>query len=173
MLRTLPKTRDWSDAYRLASIIVFSLLTMISARITIPLEPVPITLQPFAVMLSGLVLGARDGFLSQFIYLMMIALGLPVDARMLGSAALFGATAGYLYGFPFASLVAGYLAQLGGQQLCCSLGRGNRGDNRDVCDRHNVVSRLPTTFCAKSMERRGCAVHLARLGEGVCCRWCC
>lgn len=124
MLRTLPKTRDWSDAYRLSSIIVFSLLTMISARITIPLEPVPITLQPFAVMLSGLVLGARDGFLSQFIYLMMIALGLPVDARMLGSAALFGATAGYLYGFPVASLVAGYLAQRGGNNFVVRWGAG-------------------------------------------------
>ncbi|MFZ4826478.1 MAG: biotin transporter BioY [Phototrophicaceae bacterium] len=127
MLRTLPKTRDWSDSYRVASIIVFTLLTAISARITIPLEPVPITLQPFAVILSGLVLGARDGFLSQFLYLTMIALGLPVDARMLGSVALFGATAGYLFGFPFASLVAGYLAQLGGNNFIVRWGAGMVG----------------------------------------------
>ena len=113
MLRTLPQTRDWDHAHRVASIVVFTLLTVVSARITIPLEPVPITLQPFAVILSGLVLGARDGFLSQFLYLMMIAIGLPVDASALGSLALFGRTAGYLFGFPFASLVAGYLAQRG------------------------------------------------------------
>ena len=127
MLRTLPQTRDWDHAHRVASIVVFTLLTVVSARITIPLEPVPITLQPFAVILSGLVLGARDGFLSQFLYLMMIAIGLPVDASALGSLALFGRTAGYLFGFPFASLVAGYLAQRGSHNFVVRWGAGMVG----------------------------------------------
>ena len=67
MLRPLPQTRDFSLAYRLAAVVVFTLLTAVSARITIPVEPVPITLQVLIVVLSGLVLGARDGviFLAQ------------------------------------------------------------------------------------------------------------
>ncbi len=65
MLRTLSRTRDLSLSYRLAVIAVFTLLTIVSARITIEIGPVPFTLQPLAVLLAGLVLGARDGFASQ------------------------------------------------------------------------------------------------------------
>ncbi len=117
MLRTLPQTRDQSRMYRLAGIAVFTVLTIIAARVSIPLNPVPFTLQPLAVVLSGMVLGWRDGLLSQALYVALIAAGLPLDAKGIGSAALVGPTAGFLIGFIGAAGVAGWLAELGSKHL--------------------------------------------------------
>lgn len=117
MLRTLPQTRDFGLAYRLAAVAVFTLLTAVAARIAIPTEPVPFTLQPLAVMLAGLVLGWRDGALSQLGYIALLAAGLPFDARGVGAAALVGPTGGYIFGFVAAAAVTGYLAQTGANRL--------------------------------------------------------
>jgi biotin transport system substrate-specific component len=78
---------------------------------------VPFTLQPLAVLLAGFILGARDGALSQLAYLALIAFNLPVDANAVGSAALFGATAGYLFGFVAAAFVTGWLVERGTTRL--------------------------------------------------------
>jgi biotin transport system substrate-specific component len=110
MLLTRPTYKD-SLQRRVLSIAVFTLLTAIGARLSIPLEPVPFTLQPLAVLLAGLILGARDGAASQLVYVTLIAIGLPLDARGLGSAALVGPTAGYLVGFVVCAFVTGLLAQ--------------------------------------------------------------
>lgn len=117
MLRTLPQTRETRLAWRLVGVALFTLITVISARITIPLDPVPFTLQPLAVLLAGMVLGARDGALSQLAYVALIAAGLPVDANMRGQAALFGPTGGYLIGFIMAAFVAGWLVEHGAKRL--------------------------------------------------------
>jgi biotin transport system substrate-specific component len=111
LLRTLPQTRDWSLSYRLVGIAVFTILTAICAKITIPLEPVPFTMQTFAVLLAGMVLGKRDGALSQITYVALVAVGLPLDAFGHGSAALFGPTGGYLIGFIVAAYVTGWLVE--------------------------------------------------------------
>lgn len=97
---------------QVASIVSLAAITALTARITIPLPftPVPITLQTLAVVLSGLILGARGGAAAQLTYLGLVALGLPLDANGLGSAAFFGPTAGYLVGFVPAAFVAGWLA---------------------------------------------------------------
>ncbi|MCC6802600.1 MAG: biotin transporter BioY [Anaerolineae bacterium] len=117
MLRTFSQTRAAQPGYRLVSIGAFTLLTVIAARVTIPMEPVPFTLQPLAVLLAGLILGARGGGLSQLAYLALIALNLPVDARGLGAAALVGPTAGYLYGFAAGAFVAGLLVERGAARM--------------------------------------------------------
>lgn len=117
MLRTLPQTRDSSLALRLAAIAVFTLLTVLSARVTILVEPVPVTLQVLVVILSGLVLGGRDAALSQLAYLVLIALNLPVDARMVGAAAFVSPTAGYLIGFVPAAFVTGWLIEKSERRL--------------------------------------------------------
>ena len=117
MLRTLPQTRDQSWVYRLAGIAFFTVLTILAARVSIPLEPVPFTLQPLAVVLSGMVLGWRDGMLSQALYVTLIAIGLPLDAKGLGSAALAGPTAGFLIGFIAAAGVSGWLVERGGKRV--------------------------------------------------------
>jgi biotin transport system substrate-specific component len=99
--------------HSVAAIIFFVALTALTARITIylPFTPVPITLQTLAVVLSGLVLGARGGFLAQSAYLGLVAVGLPLDANGLGVVAFFGPTAGYLIGFMPAAVVTGWLAE--------------------------------------------------------------
>ncbi|NWG18221.1 MAG: biotin transporter BioY [Chloroflexi bacterium] len=117
MLRTLPQIRYQGQVYRLAAAAVFTLLTILSARVTIETGLVPFTLQPLAVLLAGLTLGARDGAISQVVYVALIAAGLPLDARGLGAAALFGPTGGYLIGFVAAAAAAGWLAERGGSRL--------------------------------------------------------
>lgn len=118
MLRTLPIKRKNDLTLRFAGIAFFTLLTIVSARISLEIgQPVPFTMQVFAVLFSGMILGARDGALSQVAYVALIVAGMPVDARGLGSAALFGPTGGYLIGFIVAAAVAGYLVERSGARL--------------------------------------------------------
>ena len=85
----------------------FSILTAVAAQITIPVEPVPFTLQTLMVLLSGAFLGAKNGAYSQVVYLGLGVLGFPVFAQMpdmtIGFARLFGPTGGYLLSFPVAA----------------------------------------------------------------------
>jgi biotin transport system substrate-specific component len=118
MLLTRIQARSSNPALvRAATIVLFAALTALSARITIPLSftPVPITLQVMIVLLAGLTLGAKDGALSQIVYIGAILIGLPFDAKGIGAAALISATAGYLIGFIPAAFVTGWLAAKGAQ----------------------------------------------------------
>ena len=73
---------------------------------------VPITLQTFAVMLSGAVLGARRGFLAVLLYLAVGAIGLPVfSGGSAGLAPFAGPTVGYLVAFPLAALLTGFIVE--------------------------------------------------------------
>ncbi len=117
MFRTLPQTRTWTPAYRVASIGVFTLITVIAAQVSIPLQPVPFTLQPFAVLLAGMILGWRDGALSQLAYVSLIALGFPFAANGMGTAALLGPTGGYFLGFIAAAGVVGWLVERGAKRV--------------------------------------------------------
>lgn len=84
------------------------------ARIDLPLGPVPITGQTFAVLLVGAALGSRRGALAMVAYLAEGAVGLPVFA---GGACcipwLLGPTAGYLWSYPAAAWLVGWLAERG------------------------------------------------------------
>lgn len=91
-----------------------SLLTAGCAQLEIrlPWTPVPITGQTFAVLLSGIVLGARRAFLAQCLYLLEGACGLPFFAgAAAGLLKLAGPTGGYLMAFPFAAAATGALAE--------------------------------------------------------------
>ncbi|WP_297498416.1 biotin transporter BioY [Thermococcus sp.] len=92
----------------LALISMFTSLTALGAQMTVPIGPVPITLQVLFVLLSGLILGARLGFLSQALYMFLGLIGLPVFAHLgSGLATLYGPTGGYLMAFPLASYLSG------------------------------------------------------------------
>ena len=94
--------------------VLASLLTAAAAQaeIRLPWTPVPITGQTFAVLLSGVVLGARRAFLAQMLYLLEGGCGLPFFAGgAAGPLVLVGPTGGYLLAFPFAALVTGMLAE--------------------------------------------------------------
>jgi biotin transport system substrate-specific component len=74
--------------------------------------PVPITLQTFAVLLSGAVLGMRRGFLAVLLYVVAGAAGLPIfSGGAAGLAVLAGPTAGYLLGFPLAAGLCGFIVE--------------------------------------------------------------
>jgi biotin transport system substrate-specific component len=74
--------------------------------------PVPITAQTLGVMLAGAVLGAKRGFLSQLLFLVLVAVGLPLLAGGHGGLSVFvGPTAGYLYSWPLGALVTGAITE--------------------------------------------------------------
>ncbi|MHB0976357.1 MAG: biotin transporter BioY [Candidatus Aquicultorales bacterium] len=94
-------------------IALFAALTAVGAWISLPLKPVPFTLQVFFVLLAGIVLGGRNGALSQVVYLIMGIIGLPVFAGgTSGLGALAGPSGGYLFGFVAAAYVVGKLCEL-------------------------------------------------------------
>lgn len=93
-----------------------SALIAIAAQVAIPLPftPVPLTLQPLAVILIGVVLGSTRGAAAAVLYLLEGMSGLPVFAQGHGGALwLLGPTAGFLYSYPFAAWVAGFVSERG------------------------------------------------------------
>lgn len=93
-----------------------SALIAIAAQIAIPLPftPVPLTLQPLAVIFIGAALGSTRGAAAAALYLLEGFSGLPVFAQGHGGPAwLLGATAGYLYSYPFAAWLAGFVSERG------------------------------------------------------------
>ncbi len=90
-----------------------SLLVAICAHIAVPLwfTPVPVTLQTFAVLLLGLILGPATAAASLVLYLIEGMAGLPVFAPV-GTIAflhIFGPTGGYLFSYPAAAALTGWL----------------------------------------------------------------
>ena len=90
-------------------VLSFTMLTAISAQISIPIQPVPFTLQTMIVLLAGAFLGAKNGAYSQLLYIFLGAIGLPVFADgAMGFARLIGPTGGYLLAFPIGAYLVGY-----------------------------------------------------------------
>lgn len=116
------KTR--STTQDLLWVVGFGLLTALLAQIEIrlPYTPVPLTGQTFAVLLSGAVLGSRRGFASQALYLAAGAAGMPVFA---GGAStiihLLGPTGGFLFAFPIAAGLIGWLVERGASRRALTL----------------------------------------------------
>ena len=94
-----------------------SIALTISAKISIPFYPVPMTMQTLVVLLIGMAYGWKLGGATILLYLAEGALGLPVFSgtpeKGIGIAYMMGGTGGYLLGFVIAASVAGYLASLG------------------------------------------------------------
>jgi biotin transporter BioY len=95
-------------------VIGFSLLTALSAQIVIPMGPVPITGQTFAVLLTGALLGSRLGAITMIVYLLEGASGLPFFSGAHGGILhLMGPTGGYLVAFPAGAFITGAFAEHG------------------------------------------------------------
>lgn len=91
-----------------------SVLLAVCAHLAIPLwfTPVPLTVQPFAVLLLGLLLSPGMAFATLAAYLAEGALGLPVFAAspaLSGLAHLVGPTGGYLMAYPFAAWLIAFM----------------------------------------------------------------
>jgi biotin transport system substrate-specific component len=86
--------------------------------IPLPFSPVPITAQTLGVMLAGSILGARLGGLSLVIFLLVVAVGAPVlSGGRGGFSVLLGPSAGYLWSWPIAAFVIGFLTERFWSQL--------------------------------------------------------
>jgi biotin transport system substrate-specific component len=91
---------------------LFGALTAMGALISIPLQPVPVTLQTMFMYLAGSLLGGSLGALSQVIYVILGAIGLPVfSGGKAGLGVFLGPTGGYLVGFIAAAFVTGKIVR--------------------------------------------------------------
>jgi biotin transport system substrate-specific component len=99
-----------NQVVRWIALMVFGTLFLaISAHIEVPLYPVPITMQTFAVLILGMAYGSRLGAATLALYFLEGMSGLPVFAT--GGA--LGPTLGYLVGFILAAGAVGWLAERG------------------------------------------------------------
>jgi biotin transport system substrate-specific component len=117
MMNTIPAALDQQRvATQILLVIGGSAIIAIAAQIAVPIPftPVPLTLQPLAVLLVGIALGSARGSAAAALYLLEGASGLPVFAQGHGGALwLLGPTAGYLLSYPFAAFVAGWFSERG------------------------------------------------------------
>jgi biotin transport system substrate-specific component len=127
-----PRSRTLDAALQIALIVGASLFVAICARFSLPIPgtPVPLTLQNFAVLLVGLSLGSRRGFLALALYLAEGAAGLPVFSPFgaAGILRLVGPTGGYLIAYPFVAGLAGYIYQRGKQTFFSAAAAGIVGE---------------------------------------------
>ena len=78
--------------------------------IMLSFTPVPITLQTLGVLLAGGVLGARLGAMSQTIFLLLLAAGMPLLSGGRGGISVFvGPSVGYILSWPITAFCIGYL----------------------------------------------------------------
>lgn len=94
---------------------LFAAMLAISSNIAVPIGPVPITMQPVAVLLMGMILGSRLGVTSVLIWIMLGVFGLPVFAGgKAGAITLLGPTGGFIFGYLACTYIIGYVAENSG-----------------------------------------------------------
>jgi len=94
-------------------ILGFAVLTGISAGLKIEIDAVPVTMQTLVVLLSGALLGAKKGAMSQITYLLAGLTGLPWFSRGGGIIYIMSPTFGYILGFVIAAYLIGSLLEKG------------------------------------------------------------
>jgi biotin transport system substrate-specific component len=111
MGQSLVLSRSHAPARAIAVLLGVALVTA-AAQIAVPLPgtPVPMTLQPLAVLLVGGLFGSRLGAATMILYIALGAAGLPVftpTVPLVGIARLMGPTGGYLLAYPVAAFATG------------------------------------------------------------------
>lgn len=115
------KTRD------LIRIALFTALTAVLSQISIPLPftPVPVNMATFAFFLAGSVLGAKNGAISQMVYLLIGVIGLPVFAGFnSGIGIVIGPSGGYIVGYIVGAYVIGLILQVKKQRYIFAFSLG-------------------------------------------------
>ena len=105
--------KNFSQLNRFITVIICSFLLILSAKIKVDLYPVPMTLQPLAVLMIAMLCGRNVSVAAVSLYLFQGMLGIPVFAFGGGLPYLLGPTGGFLFGFLFASIIIGELADRG------------------------------------------------------------
>jgi len=129
--RSLPFASGFSTSVpgRIVFALAATVVVALAAHVSVPLwfTPVPLTLQPLAVLGVGLALGPLDGMLAMLAYLAEGAAGLPVfsPAGVGGVAQLLGPSGGFLMAYPLVAAIAGGLTrklQMGVSRFAAALG---------------------------------------------------
>jgi biotin transport system substrate-specific component len=109
-----PKSVENKYVKEILVVLGAAFLLSLSAQLSLPLHPVPLTFQSVTVIFIGMVLGARLGFYTVLTYIAAGCAGLPVFAHFYSGPAIFlDPTAGYILGFLPAAALSGFLAEKG------------------------------------------------------------
>lgn len=108
-----PQERTSRFLMQAVAVLAGTAVLALSARITVPFWPVPMTLQVLTVFLIGAAYGRDLALVTLLTYLAQGAAGLPVFATGAGVAYMAGPTGGYLAGFVIAAAIAGWAADRG------------------------------------------------------------
>lgn len=127
-------------AIKVVFVLAGTLVLALASQIAVPMVPVPITMQTFAITMIGALYGWRLAGITILAWLVEAMAGLPVLAGGAGGIApFFGPTAGYLVAFPIIGALVGWLAERGwtganvirsftahfaGNILCLAIGGG-------------------------------------------------
>lgn len=91
---------------------LFTAILIVATQWAIPIGPVPITMQPFVVMLAGLILGSNWGAASVGLWVLLGVIGLPVFAGgKAGITVLMGPTGGFILAFIVCAFLIGWLTE--------------------------------------------------------------
>ena len=103
------RTNKTLSTRNLTEIAVITALLCVLGPLTIPIGPVPISLAPLAILLGVYILGMKRGTIACMMYLLIGTIGLPVFSGFSGGLGkLAGPTGGYLLGYIFLALIAGF-----------------------------------------------------------------
>lgn len=100
------------DLALIALFAAFMAVLGLTPRVSLPFVPAPFSLQTLGVVLAGGILGARRGAMSILLFLLLVAIGLPVLVGGVGGfGSLIGPTGGFLWSYPIAAFVTGWLVE--------------------------------------------------------------
>jgi biotin transport system substrate-specific component len=103
---------------KIAAVMLGTLFLAAASWVEVPMVPVPVNMQTFAVTLVGALMGWRLGAITVLAWLGEAAIGMPVLSGGAGGAMHFvGPTGGYLVAFPIVAALVGYLAERGWTRL--------------------------------------------------------
>ena len=112
--RVWPASQSGSLTRNQVLAVLRSLFVAAAAQISVPMIPVPMTLQTLAVLAVGGAYGARLGAATLALYALEGAVGLPMFANFSGGyQVIAGPTGGYIVGFVLAAALVGYLVEKG------------------------------------------------------------
>lgn len=108
------RLQDRSHAWQVGAVVLGTLFLALSSYIEVPMVPVPVTMQTFAVTLIGALYGWRLGAATIAAWLVEGAVGFPVlSGGAAGASHFVGPTGGYLFAFPLVGALVGWLAERG------------------------------------------------------------
>ena len=86
-------------------------IIIICSKISIPIGPIPLTLQTFSVFIVSLILGSFKSAIVFSLYILLGLLGLPVFSSGGGFHYIFMPSFGFIIGFLFSSIVVGFASK--------------------------------------------------------------